>query len=54
MGVRAVLQALKWSDVDFDAGLIRARRSWDAQAGYIAPKSINGLRAVPIMLALSG
>jgi integrase len=46
---RGELAALSWSDVDLASGLIHVRRSWDAQAGYVAPKSRKGTRAVPIM-----
>lgn len=49
---RGELQALRWSDVDLAGGLIRVARSWDEKAGYIAPKSQKGTRAVPIMGAL--
>src|SRR5215208_8190892 len=45
---RGELQALRWSDVDFDRGLIRVERSWDEQAGPIAPKSRAGRRRVPL------
>ncbi len=31
------LLALEWNDVDFDHGLIHVRRSWDQEAGPIAP-----------------
>ena len=46
------LRALRWSDVDLAAGLIRVERGWDEKAGYIAPKSAKGRRSVPIMGAL--
>jgi integrase len=42
------LQALQWDDVDLTANLIRVRRSWDRQAGFVAPKSRSGERRVPI------
>jgi integrase len=42
------LMALRWDDVDLDAGVIRVRRGWDAKAGEIAPKSAHGTRTVPI------
>jgi integrase len=45
---RGELQALRWSDLDFEAGLIRVERSWDAKAGPIEPKSRAGRRRVPL------
>jgi integrase len=45
---RGELQALRWCDVDFGAGLIRVERSWDAKEGPIAPKSRAGRRRVPL------
>jgi integrase len=42
------LQALQWDDVDLTANLIHVRRSWDRQAGFVAPKSRSGNRRVPI------
>lgn len=42
------LLGLEWDDVDFDHGLVHVRRSWDQDAGAIAPKSRAGLRAVPL------
>jgi integrase len=46
------LSALRDEDVDLEAGVIRAERSWDPHAGFIAPKSRAGRRAVPIVAAL--
>ena len=48
----AELQALSWTQVDLDHGLIRVERSWDRKAGYIDPKSRAGARSVPIPSAL--
>ncbi len=45
---RGELQALRWEDVDLAAGVIHVRRSWDPQAGEIAPKSRAGIRRVPV------
>ncbi len=45
---RGELQALRWQDVDFEAGLVRVERSWDAKAGPVAPKSRAGRRRVPL------
>lgn len=42
------LRALRWRDVDFDAGVIRVRRGWDRKVGPIAPKSRAGDRRVPL------
>jgi len=50
---RGELQALRWSDVDLKAGLIRVARSWDAVEGRdVGPKSEKGRRKVPIARAL--
>jgi integrase len=46
------LQALRWSDVDLAAGVIRVERGWDREEGEIAPKSAQGRRRVPIAAAL--
>lgn len=46
------LRALRWRDVDFKAGVIHVRRSWDAREGEIAPKSEAGKRKVPMPQAL--
>jgi integrase len=45
---RGELQALRWDDVDFEAGVLRVERSWDEQAGPVAPKSRAGRRRVPL------
>jgi integrase len=45
---RGELRALRWQDVDFDAGLIRVERSWDDKVGVIEPKSRAGRRRVPL------
>lgn len=42
------LQALRWEDVKLSDGLIRVERSWDPEAGVIAPKSRAGIRSVPL------
>lgn len=46
------LQALRWSDVDLDRGVIRVERSWDRSEGVVEPKSQAGVRTVPIATAL--
>ncbi len=45
---RGELRALRVSDVDFEANLIRVRRGWDEKAGPIDPKSEAGERDVPL------
>jgi integrase len=43
------LQALRWTDIDLAAGVIRVDRSWDrVTRQYVAPKSKAGRRKVPI------
>ncbi len=49
---RGELQALRWADVDLDAGVIRVERSWDPKAGPIEPKSHAGRRRVPLVKPL--
>jgi integrase len=49
---RGELQALDWSQVDLEAGVIHVECSWDRQAGLIEPKSKAGKRKVPIADAL--
>jgi integrase len=50
---RGELQALVWSDVELDGGVIRVRASWDPVAGRVAPKTKAGTRAVPIASVLT-
>jgi len=45
---RGELQALRWCDVNFAAGVLRVERSWDQRVGPVAPKSRSGRRRVPI------
>jgi integrase len=45
---RGELQALDWSHIDLEAGVIHVQRSWDPRAGLIGPKSKAGNRRVPI------
>jgi integrase len=49
---RGELQALDWSQIDLEQGLIHVERSWDPRAGLIEPKSRAGKRRVPIAEAL--
>ena len=46
------LLALEWDAVDFSAGLIHVRRSWDVKAGPVEPKSRAGRRSVPLAQVL--
>jgi integrase len=45
---RGELRALRWGDVDFEAGLVRVERGWDDREGPIVPKSRAGRRRVPL------
>lgn len=50
-GLRAgEIQALRWSDIDFDRGVLRVEQSWDRKVGPIAPKSRAGRRRVPMSM----
>jgi len=49
---RGELMALRWEDIDLDAGLIHVERAWDMRNGPIEPKSRAGKRAVPIATVL--
>jgi integrase len=49
---RGELWALRWEDVDLEAGVIRVRRAWDVHEGEIEPKSGAGIRRVPIASVL--
>jgi integrase len=50
-GLRAgEIQALRWSDVDFDRGVLCVERSWDRKVGPIRPKSRAGIRRVPMSM----
>jgi integrase len=42
------LRALRWTDVDFDAGVIRVERGWDDVEGEQEVKSDAGRRVVPL------
>ncbi len=46
------LQALQWDDIDLNTNLIHVKRSWDRQAGFVAPKSRSGIRRVPVTATL--
>lgn len=45
---RGELRALRWSDVDFEAGVIRVERGWDDQEGAQETKTDAGERSVPL------
>ena len=45
---RGELRALRWSDVDFEAGGIHVERGWDDTEGEQAPKTDAGERTVPL------
>jgi len=49
---RGELRALRWEDVDFDAGVIHVERGWDDKEGPVAPKSEAGVRTVPMAALL--
>lgn len=50
---RGELMALRWTDVDLAAGVVRVERSYDPKEGvYVAPKSRAGTRKVPIASVL--
>jgi integrase len=46
------LRALRWGDVDEQAGVLHVQMSWDAKEGEIDPKSSAGVRDVPILAPL--
>jgi integrase len=46
---RGELMALRWEDVDFDAGWVRVERAYDPKAGeFLEPKTAAGRRRVPL------
>ena len=49
---RGELRALKWSNVDLAAGVIRVREGMDDVVGAILPKSARGIRETPVPPAL--
>jgi integrase len=49
---RGELLALRWEDVDFDAGLIRVRRTF-SRGQFGTPKSSSSWRAVPLAAEVS-
>jgi integrase len=49
---RGELQALEWTHIDLEQGVIHVQAAWDAIAGRIEPKSRAGNRRVPITMIL--
>lgn len=49
---RGELRALRWTSIEFEAGVIRVERSWDAVEGEIDVKSDAGNRTVPMALVV--
>ena len=49
---RGELRALRWDDIDFDAGILRVERGWDDYEGEIAGKTRAASRTVPIAAVL--
>jgi integrase len=49
---RGELLALRWSDIDLDAGVIHVEQAWDIKEGVIEPKSRAGVRTVPLVRLL--
>jgi integrase len=43
------LRALRWTNVDFEAGVIRVQAGWDDQAGDQETKTEAGTRTVPLV-----
>lgn len=46
---RGELRALRWTDIDLDAGVIRVTRHWDDVEGEQEPKTEAGKRTVPLV-----
>jgi integrase len=49
---RGEIRALRDEDIDLEGNLIHVRHSWDDKEGEISPKSLKGVRRVPIPKAL--
>jgi integrase len=45
---RGEIKGLRWSEVEFEHGLIRVEQAWDDKEGPIEPKSRAGRRRVPL------
>ncbi len=44
------IQAIRWEDIDFEAGTLRVERSYDPKsATFVAPKSRSSRRTVPML-----
>jgi integrase len=50
---RGELQALRWESVELDTGVLRVVNSWDRVAGLVSPKSLAGVRTVPVPAILA-
>lgn len=46
---RGELRALRWADVDFDAGVVRVARAWDDVEGEQTTKTEAGQRVIPLV-----
>ncbi|MBK8293663.1 MAG: site-specific integrase [Solirubrobacterales bacterium] len=47
------LQALRWENIDLEAGILKVEHSLDPKAGLVSPKSESGRRRVPIPQVLA-
>jgi integrase len=43
------IRALRWNQVDFDAGVIRVQAGWDDAEGEVETKTEAGLRTIPLV-----
>jgi integrase len=49
---RGELRALRWDDIDLDAGIVRVERGWDDHEGEITGKTRAARRTVPLAAVL--
>ena len=47
------LRALRWENIDLEAGILKVEHSYDPVAGLVSPKSESGRRRVPIPQVLA-